>query len=256
MNYLLDTWKSATQDSLIIVTKALHLLPYLLLLFTLPSLADGSYYGHASVTTDHRAYGVSLTQTDPAVQVLAGYDVGNGFYLGTFVSTFNFIDDASPYEAGENLETDVYVGYRHLFNEEVYLSVTLYQYLIQGSNSADISLDFTELMFDLYTPYGQFSFSHTLNDILGDLSVDKAYRVEYNKSQSLWESGLSLDMQLGWWNTKDALGDDYVYYNLGLSYPIGPVTACFTYNGTDNAGQDLFGHIADPTFFAKATWTF
>ncbi|BAJ03156.1 TorF family putative porin [Shewanella violacea] len=256
MNYLLNTWKSATTLSVFIVTKALHLVAYLLLIFTLPSQADGSFYGHTTVTTDHRAYGVSLTQTDPAVQVLAGYDVGNGFYLGTFVSTFNFIDDASPFEAGENLETDVYIGYRHLFNENVYLSVTLYQYLIQGSNAADISLDFTELMFDLYTPYGQFSFSHTLNNILGDLSQAKAYRVEYNKSLALWDSGVSLDMQLGWWDTKKALGDAYTYFNLGISSPIGPVTACITYNGTNNAGQDLFGHIADPTFFAKVTWTF
>ncbi|EDQ01262.1 hypothetical protein KT99_17241 [Shewanella benthica KT99] len=37
---------------------------------------------------------------------------------------------------------------------------------------------------------------------------------------------------------------------------IGPVTACITYYGTDNAEQDLFGHIADPSFFAKATWIF
>lgn len=227
----------------------------LLTLTTLPCQAEGTYFGQATVTTDHRAYGVSLTQTDPGVQVLAGYDIGNGFYLGTFISTFNFIDDSSPFEAGEHLETDVYIGYRHIFNPEIYLSVTLYQYLIQGTNQG-IELDFTELMFDLYTPYGQFSFSHTLNDILGDLSQDKAYRFEYNKSQSLWETDLSLELQLGWWNTEDALGNDYVYYNLGLSYPLGPVTACVSYNGTDNAGQELFGHIADPSFVAKATWTF
>lgn len=254
MNYRLNTWKRVINPHFKI---PLYLTPFIFAsaLLPFPSQADASYFGYATVTTDHRAYGVSLTQTDPAVQVLAGYDIGNGFYLGTFISTFNFIDDTSPYEAGENLETDVYLGYRHIFNEDIYLSVTLYQYLIHGTDKG-IELDFTELMFDLHTPYGQFSFSHTLNDILGDLSVDKAYRLEYNKSLALWDTGLSLDTQLGWWDTKDALGDDYVYYNLGLSYPIGPVTACLTYNGTDKAGQDLFGHIADPTFFAKATWVF
>ncbi|QFU23852.1 TorF family putative porin [Shewanella eurypsychrophilus] len=254
MNYL-DTWKYVINTWLKLKPSLLQLFICSLFILPVPSHAEGTYFGYATVTTDHRAYGVSLTQTDPAVQVLAGYDVGNGFYLGTFISTFNFIDDDSPYEAGENLETDVYLGYRHIFNKDIYLSVTLYQYLIQGTNKG-IELDFTELMFDLHSPYGKLTFSHTLNDILGDLSVDNAYRIEYNKSQALWESGLSLDMQLGWWDTKDALGDDYIYYNLGLSYPLGPVTACVTYNGTDNAGQDLFGHIADPTFFAKATWAF
>ncbi|MBW8185554.1 TorF family putative porin [Shewanella nanhaiensis] len=229
-----------------------------LLLFGLfPSQSHGevSYFGYIAATTDHRAYGVSLTQSDPAMQLHAGLATENGFYVGTFISTFNFIDDASPYEAGENLETDLYAGYRFGLNEELVLSVTLYQYLIQGTDRG-ISLDFTELMIDLHSPYGQFSFSHTLNDILGDLSQDSAYRVEYNKSLALWDTALSLDIQLGHWNTKDALGEAYLYYNLGISAPIGPVMACIAYNGTDSSGETLFGDIAEGTYYAKLTWAF
>ncbi|MEC4728444.1 TorF family putative porin [Shewanella sp. D64] len=280
MNYLLSTWSRLLPRKMINDTKTstyerthfclapqqlsnsrtayiYTLLIILSSLFFLPTYSDAnsSYFGHAAITTDHRAYGVSLTQKDPAVQIHAGIDVGNGLYAGTFLSTFNFIDDSSPYDAGENLETDLYAGYRYGFSKEVVLSMTLYQYLIQGTNKG-INLDFTELIFDLYSPYGQLSFSHTLNDILGDLSQDKAYRVEYNKSIPIWDTSLTLDLQLGHWNTQDALGKAYLYYNLGLSIPIGPIMACVAYNGTDKAGKELFGEIAKGSYYAKVTWVF
>ncbi|MAZ88411.1 MAG: hypothetical protein CL693_12285 [Cellvibrionaceae bacterium] len=229
-------------------------LPAALLLST-GAQAEGSFFGSATATSDYRLFGLSQTLEDPAIQLEAGYDAGNGFFIGGFVSNVDFTPDDDPADGGEKLEADLFVGYDLALSETVSLTTTLIQYTYTGTYSGE-DYDYAEIIFDLNTAFGTVTVGQSLDDFLGDLGADKALRVEYNHSIALADSGISLDLQLAHYDTDDAFGDSYNYYTVGFSGDLGPIGVSVGYNGTDSDGKDLFGDIADSTAFLSLTKEF
>jgi uncharacterized protein (TIGR02001 family) len=62
--------------------------------------------GSASVVSDYRYRGVSLSGNDPAVQASINYDDASGFYAGAFVSTARF-----SFESSRELQSISFFGY-------------------------------------------------------------------------------------------------------------------------------------------------
>lgn len=141
---------------------------------------------NASVTTDYRFRGVSLSAGDPAIQ--GGVDVAHdsGFYVGMWASS---IEGGPAY--GE-LEFDVYGGWSGQLTDAVSMDVGLLYYAYP-SNDLDVDVDYWE-------PYASVGFN------LGpaEATVGAAYAFEQDS--------------LG--------GDDnlYIYTDLSTGLPGTPLT--------------------------------
>lgn len=93
-----------------------------------PLLADGvTFYAGVDATSDYISNGVSQTGGKPALQAYIEVD-SNGFYAGTWLSQVDF-------GTNDNVEIDLYLGYRTRFDSGFYLDVGYAHYFYDDSGS-------------------------------------------------------------------------------------------------------------------------
>jgi len=80
-----------------------------------------SYSAGLDYTSNYVSNGVTQTNGKPAIQAYLEVDL-NGFYAGSWISAVDF-------GTSDNLEVDLYVGYRTSFANEFFLDVGYAQYL-------------------------------------------------------------------------------------------------------------------------------
>jgi uncharacterized protein (TIGR02001 family) len=68
--------------------------------------ASAQISGSASVVSDYRLRGISLSNNEPAAQVGLAYDAAGGWYAGVFASTVEFV-----ISSGRELQTVPFAGY-------------------------------------------------------------------------------------------------------------------------------------------------
>ena len=69
----------------------------------------GSLSAYIAVTSDYRFRGISQNDKNPAPQASINWTGPAGFYVGTWVSKVNFLDNTAG-KGGTSLETDFYAG--------------------------------------------------------------------------------------------------------------------------------------------------
>jgi uncharacterized protein (TIGR02001 family) len=78
-----------------------------------PALAQddewGSLTAYVAVTSDYRFRGISQNDKEPTPQASINWSGWDGFYLGTWVSKVNFLDNVAG-KGGTSYETDFYAG--------------------------------------------------------------------------------------------------------------------------------------------------
>lgn len=171
-------------------------------LFTTPALAqeagDFTVSGNATLVTDYRFRGISLSGGDFAVQ--GGVDVSHasGLYIGTWASS---LEDSAVYG---NAELDIYAGWTGSVGEGVALDVGVLYYAYPNGKDPLIPAN-------VWEPYASIS-----ADIgPASVTVGGAYA---------WD--------------QDSLGGDdnlYVYTDLGLGVPDMPVSLSAHLGYTDGA---------------------
>lgn len=157
---------------------------------------DLNYSAGLDYTSNYVSNGVTQTNGKPAVQAFYELDM-NGFYAGTWISGVDFGN-------GDNLEVDLYLGYRTTFASEFYLDVGYARYLYDNSGDCCGEMKLTgayQIVRDLglvgYVAYnpdsGDFNKSVTLayevNDRFG-LS-GKYGKTDFNNNE-YWQVGASL----------------------------------------------------------------
>ena len=88
---------------------------------------------NVSATTDYRYRGISQTRLRPALQGGADYAFPNGFYVGTWGSTIQWIKDAG---GDGQVEIDIYGGYKTEIAKDLTVDVGLLQYWYPSAKSA------------------------------------------------------------------------------------------------------------------------
>ena len=86
------------------------------------------------VVSEYRYRGLAQSAKKPALQGGFDYAHKNGFYVGTWASTINWIKDTSPTEVKGPVEIDVYGGYKTEIAKDVVLDVGGLKYWYQGNN--------------------------------------------------------------------------------------------------------------------------
>ena len=165
-----------------------------------------------SLTSDYRYRGISQTRLDPALQGGADYAAPNGLYVGTWLSTIRWINDAG---GDADVEWDVYGGYKGaLANGLGYdVGVLAYQY---PSNHLHPSADTTEVYGALSFGPATVKYSHSVTNLFGFSDSKNSGYLDLSASFDLG-GGFSLAPHVGYQKVAHHSDASYTDYALTLS---------------------------------------
>ena len=167
---------------------------------------------NVSVTTDYRYRGISQTRLKPALQGGADYDLGNGFYIGTWASTIKWIKDGG---GDGNLEVDVYGGYKTELSKGLNLDVGVLTY-IYPSNKLNPSANTTELYGALSFGVVTAKYSHSVTNLFGFADSKQSGYLDLSAALDLGD-GFTLTPHIGHQSVKNLGSASYTDYALTLT---------------------------------------
>lgn len=180
------------------------------LLAVVPFVASAQLSTNISLTSNYKFRGQdqdlgSTKDFKPALQGGFDYAFSNGFYVGNWNSSVNWL-------TGNSLEVDVYGGYKGEMSPGLGYDVGVLTYAYPGASSANT----TEVYGGL--SYGPFSakYSQTVSNQYFGGSKASYLTVGYAQEIS---KGLTFKAAAGMTNFKT--GNDFSDYSVGLSYDLG-----------------------------------
>lgn len=187
---------------------------------------ESSSSANLAVTTDYVFRGYTQTGEDPAVQGGLDWADSSGWYLGTWASNIDFGpgDDAS-------VEVDFYGGHAWQANDVSY-DVGLLYYAYPGADSSS-GYDFIEAYASLGYDLDTVSLSgavHFTPDNFGETGT--GWYVTGGLSGGFSDS-LSVDANIGFSQVTEDFGEDYLDWNVGLSYSFSSLALDLRYHDTD-----------------------
>jgi len=198
-----------------------HIVLILLLFVSAARAAD--FNGYVVLTSDYVFRGVTYSNGDPAVQLAGEVSFESGIYSGVWLST---VDIQNGPVAQRDLEVNYYLGYDHAVSDRTSIGVAVVFYTFPGAEGF-IDYDYEE---------------YSLN-----LNIDDAFWLEYAYSPDIFNTGWSTHNVeaygqwpiaagfvasggMGYYDTAELSGDDFLYWQLGITRPFGPVDLDLRYH--------------------------
>ncbi len=193
---------------------------------TVVAQEEASVSVNLAVTTDYVFRGYTQTGEDAAVQGGLDWADSSGWYVGAWASNIDFGpgDDAS-------IEVDIYGGYAWEANDVSY-DVGLLYYAYPGADSSS-GYDFFEAYASLGYDLDAVSLSGALHftpDNFGETGA--GWYLTGGLSGGLTDA-LSLDANVGFSQVTEDFGEDYLDWNVGLSYSFSQLALDLRYHDTD-----------------------
>lgn len=166
---------------------------------------SSAFNGNVTLASDYIFRSETQTNHHPALQATLEYDHASGFYVGTFGSNVSWIKDAAPdpgpgQRIHNNIETDLWLGYRNKIGEDWSYDVGLYYYYYPGDYPGRGYVK--PHTFEAYAQVGWKFFSvrywQSLSDWFGYAHSVKSSYTELNYNQEVlpsWTLGLHLARQ-------------------------------------------------------------
>lgn len=214
--------------------------------------------GSATITSDYRFRGVSLSGGDPAIQGGITVSHDSGFYVGTWASS---IDDGGT-DIYDDIELDVFGGWSGGLSEALNLDVGLLYYAYP-SNAAGFDAEYFE-------PYA--TVSSTLGPVEAKLGVNYAWEqdslggadnlyIHTDLASSIPTTPFTINAHLGYTDGVLAppflagTGDDSGFdWSIGASASVlGSLTVAVMYTGVEGPSIDSF---TDDALVASLTASF
>jgi uncharacterized protein (TIGR02001 family) len=181
-------------------------------LIAAPLMASAQLSTNVSLVSNYKFRGQDqdtskVAAVKPALQGGFDYAFSNGFYVGNWNSSVNWVN------AYDSIEMDVYGGYKGEYSGVGY-DVGLLKYAYPSAASANTTEAYLGLS------YGPFSakYSSTISDKY--FGVSKAAYVNVSYAQEI-SKGLTFKAAVGHTNFKDAADVDFSDYSVGASYDLG-----------------------------------
>jgi uncharacterized protein (TIGR02001 family) len=162
--------------------------------------SEFTFTGGATLVTDYRFRGLSLSGGDPAIQGTIGVSHSSGFYVGVWASSL----EQDPLDIYGNMELDVYGGWSGEIGSGLSADVGLLYYVYPGGSNPFIPANYFE-------PYA--SLSYDIGPATAKLGLAYAWK-------------------------QDSLGGDdnlYVYFDLSSGIPGTPISVDAHVGYTDGA---------------------
>ncbi|MCE7032505.1 TorF family putative porin [Lysobacter sp. GX 14042] len=199
---------------------------------------DWSVGGSVTGATDYVWRGVSQTDGDPALllDLYAGHE--SGWYLGASAASVDFGDP----DDGMDYELSPYIGWAGGLGAaelDVFVSRVMYPGVNDGYD-----IDYTEIEASL----GFAEYYHVGLAYSPDIFNLGGHGWYYTAGAEwpLGGSGLTLAVQAGHYDLRDAAGDSYNDWLLGLSRGFGPVDVRLQYTDTSSYGEILGESVGAP----------
>lgn len=187
---------------------------------------------NVAVTSDYRYRGISQTRLKPAVQGGADY-VNNptGLYVGTWLSTIKWIEDAG----GDNkFEWDVYFGKRGELPGGFTYDVGFLAYLYP-----DHSLPVSPTTKEIYVQGGYgpvtLKYSHAISNLFGFADTKNSTYVDGQFNYEITD-GYIFNAHVGHQKVKNLSSASYTDWKLGVTKDFGFVTVSLAYVDTNAEG--------------------
>lgn len=196
-------------------------------------LAHAQLSSTVTAVSDYEFRGVSLSETDPALQASLDYEFANGFAIGAWASNLDYGDD---YDG--NFELDLYASYTREISESASWSAGLTAYTYPDSSAPQKIEPYLEGYVEI--TLGSFGAAQWYADDYSGLGVGALY-TEVNFTQELPRNfSIAAHLGLSWgdyWDD-DTLGGGELYdYSLGMTYLAGNFTLGAKVTGTDASGD-------------------
>jgi uncharacterized protein (TIGR02001 family) len=190
---------------------------------------------NVGVVTDYRYRGISQSRLDPALQGGADYAASSGLYVGTWLSTINWIKDAGKVNGGNvdtgstPVEWDFYGGYKGSIAKDVAFDVGGLYYLYSGNKLGDAAYGAVNAnTFEIYGAItaGVFTakYSHSLTNLFGvgtpSLDSKGSGYIDLSAAFDLG-SGYSLTPHIGHQDIRHFSVASYTDYSLTLAKDFG-----------------------------------
>ena len=214
---------------------------------------DITVSGSATLVTDYRFRGVSMTDKEMAIQAGISASHSSGFYIGTWGSNLSGWGTFG----GSNTELDIYGGFSTEISSGVTIDVGVTWYMYPGGlDTTDFAEPYVKLSGDVgpasllvgvaYAPkqealgkwYNSAASSEPDNP---GAKSDNLY-LWTDASVGIPDTGLTLKAHLGYSNGNSGLGPrgtspaptgEYIDWMVGADYALGPVTLGVAYVDTD-----------------------
>ncbi|WP_323740813.1 TorF family putative porin [Caenimonas koreensis] len=196
---------------------------------------------NVGVVTDYRYRGISQSRLNPALQGGIDYAHKSGFYVGTWLSTIQWIKDAG---GGSDVEWDIYGGYKFpLGDVGMDVGVLRYQY---PSHGLAVSPNTTELYVAGTVGVFTLKYSHAVTNTFGFFDSKNSSYLDASAAIDLGD-GYSLTPHIGYQKINNFSAGSYLDYALTLGKDFG--------NGF-SATAAIIGTDADKTVYLTPSGKF
>lgn len=200
-----------------------------------------SISGGATVTSQYRFRGISLSDEQPAVQGTVNLNHDSGAYAGVWVSS-----TGGAQRGGSNAEVDLYAGYSAPLSSGVTLDAGLLYYAFPASKGGD---------FDFFEPYA--GLSGTLGPATAKVGLSYAWEQDALRGNSnvyvfgdlsagIPSTAFTVKTHLGYskGDTPLSPSGDYLDWMIGADYVVRGLTFGLSYVDTDlSAAQAARGGV-------------
>jgi uncharacterized protein (TIGR02001 family) len=222
-------------------------------------LAEGSWSGGLSATSDYVLRGVSQTDGNPAIQGSLAFESSGGWYSGLWVSSLGHPEWYYPAGTADT-EIDVFVGRRFAIDADWSLDLHAVHYVYPGDgdfveydyNEAEVSLSYRDLV-RASVAWSPDASMITWQGLMRDRTT-LAYELVLRRPLRAW---LEVVAGAGFRDVAGLDSNGYGYWSLGLTALRGPLSLDLARYGTDADGRDLIGsRLAGGRTVVSLSWSF
>lgn len=201
---------------------------------------------NVGLASEYSYRGISQSDNDPALSGGIDYSHASGLYLGTWVSTISWLEDAGVY-ADSKVEVDLYGGFKFEVAPDLVVDLGVLRYEYPGDEVAGTtSPNTTEVYGALNYKMVSLKYSHSTTNLFGFADSKGSGYLELNANVDIAE-GTQLNLHVGKQTVKNVAADaaDYTDYKLGVTKDFGFASGSIAYvktsgNATDAAKGTAF----------------
>lgn len=191
------------------------------------SLQAAEFTGYGVLTSDYVFRGVTYSDGHVAAQLGGDVSFESGFFLGAWVST---VDINNGPNRQRDWQANYYVGYGIDLTNSLSAAANVVYYTFPG---AEGSFDYDYFEYSLTVNYNDriwFEYSYSPDFCMTGKSTQNFDL--YSEWQAVGE--MIVGAGIGYHDLTNFVGADYSYWQLGATYPVGPVDLDLRYHDTSD----------------------
>ena len=181
------------------------------------------FTGYVVLTTDYVFRGVTYSDGDPAAQLGADLSFDNGFFFGVWGSTIDI--ESLPF-SDRDVELSFYAGYGYDVSSDWTVSGNVVAYRYPGAGGIT-DYDYEEYMVNVNYKdrvWLEYAYSPDVFDS-GESTNNVRLYTEWP-----WPYQLTGSAGIGYYDISNVSGDDYSYWEFGVTRPLGIIDLDLRYH--------------------------